>query len=61
MLRFILIFSFIASFLVSCQPSQKGKSDSAWENLFNENDLSGWYNYNQKEPKSFTGISKSCQ
>lgn len=53
MLRFILIFSFIASVLVSCQPSQKEKSDSAWENLFNGNDLSGWYTYQRwPEPTS---------
>ena len=53
MLRFILIFSFIASVLVSCQSSQKGESDSTWENLFNGNDLSGWYTYQRwPEPTS---------
>lgn len=53
MVRLILIFTFLSSLLVSCQSPQKGKSDSAWENLFNGNDLKGWYSYQRwPEPTS---------
>lgn len=55
MLRLLLISAFISSVLISCQSPQKGKNDSAWENLFNEKDLSGWYTY-QRWPEATSEV-----
>lgn len=49
MQRFNLTFLLSLFLLLSCQPAQKGKGDS-WRNLFNGNDLAGWYTY-QRSPE----------
>lgn len=50
MQKFNLIFLFTLLFLISCQPTKKGKVEYAWESLFNGNDLAGWYTY-QRSPE----------
>lgn len=55
MLRLLLISAIVSAVLISCQSPQKGKSDSAWENLFNEKDLSGWYTY-QRWPEATSEV-----